>query len=292
MEREKVLFVFFFQFQFLFPPIGKMASVPKQIAVFDFDDTIIDDNSDTRILRLIPDIDHWEYYTEGHWTKMMDDMAGLIFERVCFSFSLWKNSWEKFSQHSFSNKKLNSIFFWQGLKEKSVREVFEETPFVPGILELLLDLKKREIPIYILSDANTYFISCILEQKNLHTHFSGIISNPASFTEQGRLSIRPHQPSTHKTHHSCQSCPMNLCKGLEIQRLVGSLEGRPQVFYFGDGGNDWCAGRHLQQGDILFPRRGRRLEQLALGSKGELDQRGVKLFCWENALECLVSLDS
>eukprot|EP00008_Paramoeba_atlantica_P007084 CAMPEP_0201491340 /NCGR_PEP_ID=MMETSP0151_2-20130828/29438_1 /ASSEMBLY_ACC=CAM_ASM_000257 /TAXON_ID=200890 /ORGANISM="Paramoeba atlantica, Strain 621/1 / CCAP 1560/9" /LENGTH=237 /DNA_ID=CAMNT_0047877641 /DNA_START=44 /DNA_END=757 /DNA_ORIENTATION=- len=237
-----------------------MASVPKQIAVFDFDDTIIDDNSDTRILRLIPDIDHWEYYTEGHWTKMMDDMAGLIFER--------------------------------GLKEKSVREVFEETPFVPGILELLLDLKKREIPIYILSDANTYFISCILEQKNLHTHFSGIISNPASFTEQGRLSIRPHQPSTHKTHHSCQSCPMNLCKGLEIQRLVGSLEGRPQVFYFGDGGNDWCAGRHLQQGDILFPRRGRRLEQLALGSKGELDQRGVKLFCWENALECLVSLDS
>ena len=42
----------------------------RRICVFDFDETIVDDNSDTFVLSLLPSgVDMWKYYEQGEKKK-------------------------------------------------------------------------------------------------------------------------------------------------------------------------------------------------------------------------------
>eukprot|EP00300_Choanocystis_sp_HF-7_P008111 c15704_g1_i3.p2 GENE.c15704_g1_i3~~c15704_g1_i3.p2 ORF type:complete len:108 (+),score=21.48 c15704_g1_i3:1113-1436(+) len=89
----------------------------------------------------------------------------------------------------------------------------------------------------ILSDANTFFIDTILEHHKMQHLFSAIVTNPAQFTEQGRLEVRPHQPL--ETPHNCPRCPPNMCKGKLLQEVLRKPH-HERVIYIGDGGG-MCA---------------------------------------------------
>ena len=61
----------------------------------------------------------------------------------------------------------------------------------------------------IISDSNSVFIDCILQECGVAGVFRAVLSNPASFSSEGRLSA-----SAHHSHH-CQRCTTtpNMCKG-------------------------------------------------------------------------------
>ena len=161
----------------------------------------------------------------------------------------------------------------------------------------------------ILSDANDLFISAMLVAAGLGPEagvVSGVITNRAKFVPispaattatagstaaaapsasssppSSRLVVEPRHDAAKVGPHGCALCPSNLCKGLELRKLVGGEVGRSgsvsaaarrrvasssrrrrTVVYAGDGENDLCPALALEVGDSLLVRRSRGLERL------------------------------
>lgn len=173
----------------------------------------------------------------------------------------------------------------------------------------------------ILSDANDLFIAAMLQAAGLGPDagvVSGVVTNRARFVSTSttststtprsgssssaiapspppsRLVVEPRHDASRLGPHGCRLCPTNLCKGLELRRLVGGRGGeggregdspaaaarrragvalssssssssrsrRRTVIYAGDGENDLCPALKLKGGDSLLVRRGRGLERL------------------------------
>lgn len=136
----------------------------------------------------------------------------------------------------------------------------------------------------IISDANSVFIECILEECGVADVFRAVFTNPASFNSEGLMTVTWHHT------HSCQLCAAtpHMCKGtLHVTGytsnnvcgvficvgtiLKGYLEGSDQkysrVVYVGDGKNDLCPLLQLGKGDVGVVRKGYGLEKaLARGS--------------------------
>jgi len=131
---------------------------------------------------------------------------------------------------------------------------------VKGCLNTIKLLYSQDFTIYIVSDANTYFIETVLKHYNIRDYFSQVITNPASFDDIGALKIRPY----HSTPHCCTTvtakCPPNMCKGKIIQELF--REPYDMALYFGDGSGDYCAVSKLSSNDRAFVRVGRSLFNL------------------------------
>lgn len=163
----------------------------------------------------------------------------------------------------------------------------------------------------ILSDANDLFIGTMLRAAGLGAGVvSGVVTNRAKFvavpaahprssSTASRLVVEPRHDAFELGPHGCGLCPTNLCKGLELRRLLVGGEGggsgeesrspsaearrrvgvssspsssgsrpsssrrhRRTVLYAGDGENDLCPALCLKRGDSLLVRRGRGLERL------------------------------
>lgn len=61
----------------------------------------------------------------------------------------------------------------------------------------------------IVSDSNSVFIECIVQECGVADVFKAVLTNPASFSKDGLLSVAWHHT------HSCQRChhTPNMCKG-------------------------------------------------------------------------------
>ena len=61
----------------------------------------------------------------------------------------------------------------------------------------------------IISDANSVFIECILQECGVEDMFSSILTNPGSFNQEGLMTVAWHHT------HTCQLCAgtPNMCKG-------------------------------------------------------------------------------
>jgi hypothetical protein len=127
-------------------------------------------------------------------------------------------------------------------------------------------------------------------------------SAPSSF----KLVIQPRQPES----HSCPLCPSNLCKGLEMQRLVQQQQqklaaasggsggggtkpaGRGRIVYAGDGANDICPALALGPHDVVLAKAGAALARYVAASQsdGSLRQVRAAVHVWDGheQLEALV----
>ena len=134
----------------------------------------------------------------------------------------------------------------------------------------------------IISDANSVFIDCILQECGVADVFRTVLTNPATFSSGGQLSV-----AWHHTHH-CQRCSgtPNMCKGgnpkdclrilFHVCFPLGTIlrgyleissEEYSKVVYVGDGRNDLCPLLQLNSGDVGIVRKGYSLEKaLARGS--------------------------
>ncbi|KAF3686939.1 putative phosphatase phospho2 [Channa argus] len=236
----------------------------KLLMVFDFDHTVVDDNSDTWVVRCLPDQKLPDSvktsYRKGHWTEFMGKVMNYIGE--------------------------------QEVSPDRIRNVMETIPFTAGMTDLLTFIleNKSTVDCIVISDSNTMFIDWILHAAGLHRAVDHIFTNPAKFNELGYMEVRCYHS------HDCSRCPINLCKKkvLELYLSEKSDEGveYERVFYVGDGGNDLCPTSCLRGHDVVMPRKGYTLERLLAKLDDQEDGASLsaRVIVWSSGSEILQEL--
>lgn len=235
----------------------------KLLLAFDFDHTMIDENSDLWVKKLAPggelpqEIE--DKYSDNGWTHYM----GTIF------------------QYLYST----------GVKQPDIHNCLKEIPLTNGFQQLLDHAHKQGHECIIISDSNSKFIRYILENYNLENIISKVYTNPAEFDEDGCLKIDFY-------HHQdwCDLSTVNLCKGhiltehIREQAALGNTYSR--VVYVGDGSNDLCPSLTLSNKDYVCPRVNLRLWKkinaiIAGDEKFKKYCLKAKVLEWESGAEIL-----
>ncbi|KAI9160321.1 hypothetical protein LWI28_007072 [Acer negundo] len=198
----------------------------KIVAVFDFDKTIIDLDSD-------------------NW--VVDELGGTELFNQLLPTMPWNSLMDRMM------KELHS----QGKTIEDIEEVLKRVPIHPRIIPAIKSAHALGCELRILSDANMFFIETILNHLGLKDYFSQINTNPSFVDEEGRLRILPYHDFT-TSSHGCSLCPPNMCKGLIMERIQASLakEGdKKKMIYLGDGSGDYCPSLKLKEEDHVMPRK-------------------------------------
>ncbi|KAG0280384.1 hypothetical protein BGZ95_010296 [Linnemannia exigua] len=228
----------------------------KRLFVFDFDWTLIDADSDYFVFEhLNAELSKIQLNSIGkvQWTDLQQRLLGELFDR--------------------------------GISKEDIERTLSSIPFASERIEALTLMKEHDSDLYILSDANTVYIETILKAYKIDHLFTGILTNPASFNPQGRLNVTRYH-GLDKPPHQCQlPCEPNLCKGLELQKLIDSQH-YDQVIYMGDASNDFCPSTRLlrERGDLVLARQGLSLEQ-RIKERPELVQ--AEIIYWQDAKDVL-----
>lgn len=195
------------------------------LAVFDFDRTIVDDDSDATIInRLREKKPPPEWEAGNHdWTPYMSD----VFE------------------HAYS----------AGLSQDDILDCIGSMRPTPGVEKLITTLAAEGWDIVLVTDANTVFVQHWLKVHGLLDCITEIITNRA-FWQGSRLFIEPCMRQT-----SCPRCPSNLCKSRALVDWCAK-HAYGKIVYCGDGRNDFCPAMSLPANAIVFPRRGFPLDDL------------------------------
>ncbi|XP_034726249.1 pyridoxal phosphate phosphatase PHOSPHO2 [Etheostoma cragini] len=236
----------------------------KTLMVFDFDHTVIDDNSDTWVIRCLPGQtlpdSVKKSYRKGQWTEFMGRVMNYIGE--------------------------------QQISPDRVRSVMETIPFTAGMTDLLTFISehKSTIDCIVISDSNTMFIDWILHASGFKAAVDQVFTNPARFNELGYMEVRCHHS------HDCDRCPVNLCKRRVLERYLseqadGGVE-YERVLYAGDGGNDLCPTSCLRGRDVVMPRKGYTLEKLLARLEQREDNASLraKVVGWSSGTDILEEL--
>lgn len=234
----------------------------KILLVFDFDNTIIDDNSDTWIVRCAPEkklpVELKDSYKKGFWTEFM----GRVF------------------------KYLGD----EGVREDEMKRTVTSMPFTAGMVELLNFIRKNKdkFDCIIISDSNSVFIDWVLEATNFHDVFDKVFTNPAAFDGRGHLTVENYHA------HSCNRCPKNLCKNVVLVEFIDKQLQQgvnyTQIVYIGDGGNDLCPVTFLKKNDVAMPRRGYTLQKTLSRMSQNLEPMEYCVVAWSSGVEVISHL--
>ncbi|KAK3846336.1 MAG: putative phosphatase-domain-containing protein [Linnemannia gamsii] len=228
----------------------------KRLFVFDFDWTLIDADSDYFVFEhLNAELSKIQLNSIGkvQWTDLQQRLLGELFDR--------------------------------GISREDIERTLSNISFAPERIEALKLMKEHDSDLYILSDANTVYIETILKAYKIDHLFTGILTNPASFNPQGRLNVARYHNLDKPPHQCPLPCEPNLCKGLELQKLIDSQH-YDQVIYMGDASNDFCPSTRLlrERGDLVLARQGLSLEQ-RIKERPELVQ--AEIVYWQDAKDVL-----
>lgn len=122
----------------------------QELVVFDFDDTVVNCNSDTWVDQLAPD------------GKIPKDI------RAIFDGVNWTNYMAAVFKYLFAN----------GVTREDYERCLHAMPFVQHVKELLEELASkpsahgRKYELIVISDANTFFIQTFLEHHSLFKAFA------------------------------------------------------------------------------------------------------------------------
>ncbi|KAI8611110.1 phosphatase phospho-type [Chytriomyces sp. MP71] len=231
---------------------------PTILAAFDFDYTLVDDDSDHFVFDSLSPLlrkKMSELTGNVQWTDLMHQLLGEL--------------------HS------------EGVSKSQIIETLGSIQFNPAIRVMMEAIKAAGGDIIIVSDANTIYIDEILKAKNARELIAEIVTNPGTWDDTGRLHVsrRIAPPLT----HGCTSvCSVNLCKGSE---MLQRMEQYDVVLYGGDGKNDYCPMTKLSAKDYAFARRGHSLEKL-LDSRDSkhIDAIKAKLIWWTEGEDLLAQV--
>ena len=164
------------------------------------------------------------------------------------------------------------------------------------MIRLVEKLKENGFEIILLSDANSLFAEDILKRNGILHSFAKIFTNPAEVTTDGLIQIKPFYEGYNDFDRpfECEQClrecgEPSICKGRVLDDQIEALRPK-QVFYFGDGSNDYCAGLVLGQTDYLFVRKEMHLAKM-LQNADNLVRLKSKVRYWQDAQEILQQID-
>eukprot|EP00945_MAST-04E_sp_MAST-4E-sp1_P004269 g4269.t1 len=236
--------------------------------VFDFDWSLINENTDTWIIKQLTE--GTGFYEEVMQKRVADKLGWT----ELMDFAVRTMTGPRFNvPRSAFDKCLISIPYF--------REMFEAAKLAHD----------KGCKLIILSDANQYYIDTILIHHDLHTVFSDVYTNHSSWDESsGEFRISPYH-SVGRVPHGCPHCPTNLCKGGVLDDLiVGPSNERGKIIYIGDGGGDFCPYLRLTSSDCFYAREGYSCHKKInkyLNSLESIDGDAVKLRTWQCGADVL-----
>ncbi|XP_075989369.1 pyridoxal phosphate phosphatase PHOSPHO2-like [Anticarsia gemmatalis] len=224
------------------------------LAVFDFDRTVVLDDSDATIINKLKENKpppEWEA-TNKDWTPYMSD----VFE------------------HAFT----------AGLSQDDILSCIGAMRPTPGIEQLITTLATEGWDVLVLTDANTVFVQHWLKVHGLSDCITSVITNKAFFSS-GRLYIEPCMRQT-----ACARCPTNLCKSIALLRWCQQHQYQ-RIVYSGDGRNDYCPATNLPANATVFPRSGYPMDELIKKTlSSSSPQIKAKVVPWHDAYTILHEL--
>lgn len=207
----------------------------RTLLIFDFDNTLVDDNTDTRPFEhhapeiLETHLLNRELRKRASWTDLVNTSLGLLHSR--------------------------------GIPPSEVLKTVSEAPFPRPITQLLHRISKSDTASQaIISDANTHYIAACLAAHGLSVadFGAGVHTNRSLVTDAG-IVVTPYAEAF--APHVCERCPSNMCKSCIMERILEEY-GDVNVIYVGDGGNDYCPAEKLPVDALVLARKGYRLERL------------------------------
>ncbi|XP_021750952.1 thiamine phosphate phosphatase-like protein [Chenopodium quinoa] len=197
----------------------------KIVVIFDFDRTIIDEDSDRWVI------------TNMGVTPLFNQL---------YSTLPW---------NSLMNRMMEELHI-QGKTIEDIGDCLKQMPLHPKIISAIKSAHSMGCELWIVSDANQFYIKTILEQYHLLEFFKEVTTNPTFVDDEGRFRIMPYHDSK-LLPHGCNLCPPHMCKGLILERIQTSAEenGKSTTIYIGDGGGDYCPSLKLRGNDHVMPRK-------------------------------------
>ena len=204
------------------------SSFKRTLFTFDFDHTLIDNNTDTFILEITDDV------------KLRTD------------FKSWRDSekgWIECMQLVF--KRIHTL----GITPDQIVSHMSKIKIPEERLRILHFLSQQpDTELIIISDSNTVFIDSILKQHGIDKYFTYVYTNHATFNADGLLEIEPYHINS-----TCPLSPSNMCKDVILQDYIrkSSVDRSDlRVVYLGDGSGDLCAATGLLAQDFVAARKG------------------------------------
>ncbi|KAF9010537.1 phosphatase phospho-type [Cyathus striatus] len=234
-----------------------MASIQRQLVVFDFDWSMADQDTDRWIFEVLaPDLRRKmkSLKDEIQWTDLIAQSLREAHQR--------------------------------GITREQIEHALRIMPYHPAMVRAVSALKDAGITTFLcLSNANSVFISTILQSKGLQDLFTEIVTNPAEWEPSGLLNLRrridPEGPQ-----HSCKvGCSPNMCKGEELEAFLARQGNNfDRIIYVGDGNNDFCPILRLRGQDTVFCRLHRGLQK-RIDKEGEKEGLQCNIQYWAGAWE-------
>ncbi|KAI1288127.1 Pyridoxal phosphate phosphatase PHOSPHO2 [Halotydeus destructor] len=250
-------------------PVTAKKMTGRHLFVFDFDETIVNCNSDTWIYSMAP--------------------GGEIPKQLKKTFGVDDVNWISFMAKVFQYLHQN------GVTKKMYTDCLKTMPFVPGVKELLYTLSlatldgsdELKYEIIIISDANSFAIDTFLEHHGLRSAIAKVFTNGGWFDDDGLLHIEEY-------HHQdwCTLSAVNLCKGHVLEHYVKERAEDgiefTKICYSGDGQNDLCPSLRLSRSsDITFPREGYPFHRIMVKEPKTASQMVATVSPWSTGLDIL-----
>ena len=229
----------------------------KILLIFDFDKTIIqDDIIHNLTLKFLPNL----------YKKYNGDLYKV-------------NPWIPFNNEIFKEMKENKITLNQ------LKEEMSKIELSPNFKELFsfLKNKKEKFDIDIISAANKYCISIILEKNNLLSLFNNIYADDGEESNDNLIKV------SSIGFLNCDYCNPALCKTLLFNKFIkGKYK---KVIFICDGKIDFCLSKNLNENDILCVRNNYSLYRI-LYEKNGLKEIKSKVEIWNNGLDIIKILEN
>lgn len=216
---------------------------PTHVAFFDFDHSLIEENSDFEIMY------HFFGGKEGTRAQLM----------------ALKDEEGESLQFTDQMDAVFGILNAQGITQDQIIHYLQNSMKLDKDMIGMLDdfdaatgTGGRKV---IVSDANSILIDNILTGQDLNSRFNAIYTNPAHWEANGRMRVNWYQ-SKWDSPVDCDLCSVNICKGRIVKQYLSTHKAQgAKALYLGDGGGDVHGVLSLKKGDLALVRSGYPLEK-------------------------------
>ncbi|KAI7963038.1 hypothetical protein MJO28_001132 [Puccinia striiformis f. sp. tritici] len=188
----------------------------------------------------------------------------------------------------------------RGFNQTQINEAFRTLPLHPAMKRAIERLSKvtedegKEIvnELLILSNSNSKFIELVLQHHGLLERFGdAVITNPARWDPEDPNRLLLHRRVDPKDiQHGCTvGCSANMCKAAELIAYLDrtkEVKSFDRIAYVGDGDNDYCPiSRVLKSGDVALVRSRRELARRIEAESANGNTLSCRVVLWEGAWE-------
>lgn len=162
---------------------------------------------------------------------------------------------------------------------KQIEEAMAKMPFPKGLEALLKKAKAKGAFVIIVSAGNDFFIEAFLKANKFDKYVDEIHANRGVWKDNV---FRVHPYLAEGVSHGCKdtTCKQWQCKGKVITDKISEFESQGKevrAIYIGDGGNDICPGKKLQEKDALMVRNDESLK-FGLKLRNYVKEKGIDEF--------------